>query len=161
MPNSATYLLQKQLPINPDRRLLIFPTILPQATRNITHALQAIPAIQQVLNVLRHHLGHILELVVQLVQILRRPRVLVRLLGALDERVELDEGVGPTRRRQVLLRLVGLREFRGQVREVGEGEFARVGAVADAEEAEVVADEVAGMALVWGAGLGAVWGMHW
>jgi hypothetical protein len=143
----VTYLLQQQLPVNPHGRFFVLSTVFPQSARDVPHPLQTVPAIQQILDVLRHHLGHILELVVQLVQVLRRARVLVRLLGALDERVELDKGVRPTRRREVLLRLVRLCELRGQVGQVGEGEFARVRAVANAEEAEVAADEVAGAAL--------------
>lgn len=42
-----------------------------------------------------------------------------------------------------MLWLVSLGELRGEIGEVREGEFARVGAVADAEEAEIAAYEVA------------------
>lgn len=93
---------------------------------------------------------------VELVEVLRGARVLVRLLGALDERVKLDKGVGPARGREILLRLVRRGELAGEVREVGEGELARVRAVADADEAEVALDEVAG-ARVSSCGAGSRW----
>jgi hypothetical protein len=70
---------------------------------------------------------------------------LVRLLCALDEGVELDEGVRSACRREVLLRLVCGGEFAGEVGEVCEGEFARVGAVAYAYKAELALDKVAGV----------------
>lgn len=43
------------------------------------------------------------------------------------------------------MRLVGLGELGGEVGEVCEGQFARVGAIANAEEAEVAVYEVAVM----------------
>lgn len=138
-----TILLQQQIPIDPHRRLAILPTILPQPARHFAHPLQAIAPVQQILDVLRHHLGHIPQLIVQLVEVLARARVLVRFLGALDEGVEFDEGVGPAAGGQVLLRGIGGGEFGGEVLEVGEGEFARVGAVADGEEDEGGGEEVA------------------
>lgn len=61
----------------------------------------------------------------------------------MDEAIKLGEGVRPQRGRAVLLGRVVLVEFGGEVREVGKGEFARVGAVAYAEEAELAGDEVA------------------
>lgn len=93
-PPNRPILLQQQLPINPHRCLLIFPTILPQPTAQISHPLQAIPPIQQILNILRHDFRHIAQLVIQLVQVLRCAGVLIGFLGALDEGVEFDEGVG-------------------------------------------------------------------
>jgi hypothetical protein len=68
---------------------------------------------------------------------------LVCLFCALDERVEFDELVGAARGREVLLGLVDGCELAGEIRQVGKGQLAGVGAVADAEEAEVAADEVA------------------
>lgn len=68
---------------------------------------------------------------------------MVGFLGALDEGVELDEGVGSQCWGEVLRGGVGGCEFGGEVGEVGEGEFARVGFIADAEEADRVLDEVA------------------
>ena len=138
-----TYLFQQQLPIYPHRRLPILPTILPQPPRHFPHPLQTIPAIQQILNILRHDFRHISQLVVQFVQILRSPTILVRLLRPLYERVELDEGIRSQGRRKVLCGGICGCEFGGEVREVGEGEFARVGFVADAEEADRVLDRVA------------------
>jgi hypothetical protein len=68
---------------------------------------------------------------------------LVCFLGALDEGIELDKGVGSASRREVLLGLVCGGEFAVEVGEVCEGEFAWVGTVAYAEEAEVAFDYVA------------------
>jgi hypothetical protein len=61
----------------------------------------------------------------------------------LDEGVKLDEGVRPAVGREVLGRLVGLCEFRVEVGQVCEGEFAWVRAVADAEEGQVAVYDVA------------------
>jgi hypothetical protein len=44
------------------------------------------------------------QIIVQLGQVARRARVQVQLLGALDEGVELDEGVRPRRRARQKLR---------------------------------------------------------
>ena len=136
----STYLLQQQLPIYPHRRLPILPTILPQPPGHLPHPLQAIAPIQQILDILRHHFRHISQLIVQFIQVLRRSTVLVRLLRPLYERVKLDKGVGSQGRGEVLCGGVGSCELGGQVGEVGEGEFARVGFVADAEEADRVLD---------------------
>jgi len=140
-----THLFQQQFPIYPHRRLPILPTILPQPPAHLPHPLQTIPSVQQILDILRHHLRHICQLAVQLVQITRCAGVAVRLLCPLHEGVEFDEGVGTQGGRGELGRGVGGQEFGGDVGEVGEGEFARVGGVADAEEADVGADEVAGV----------------
>jgi hypothetical protein len=140
---TRTHLLQQKLPIYPHRRLPILPTILPQPPTHLPHPLQTIPSIQQILDVLRHHLRHICQLAIQLVQITCCPRVRVGLFGPGHEGVEFDEGVGSQGRGGELGRRVGVEEFGGDVGEVGEGEFAGVGGVADAEEADVGADEVA------------------
>lgn len=91
----STYLLQQQLPINSHSRLPILPAILSQPRTNIAHSLQAIPSVQQILDVLRHNLGHIFQFIIQLIEILRGTRVLICLSCALNKRVKLDEGVGP------------------------------------------------------------------
>ncbi len=135
-PREGPILLQQQFPIDPHRRPLIFPTIFPQPLTHIAHPLQTIPPVQQILNILRHDLGHIPQLIIQFIQILRGAGVLVGFLGALDEGVEFDEGVGAAGGGKVLGGGVGGCEFGGEVGEVGEGEFARVGAVADGEEAD-------------------------
>lgn len=88
-------LLQQQFPIDPHRRPLVFPTILPQPLTHVAHPLQTVPSVEQILDVLRHDLRHVPKLIVQLVQIPCSPRILVCLLGALNEGVEFDEGVGP------------------------------------------------------------------
>jgi hypothetical protein len=138
-----TYLLQQQLPVDSDCRLLVFPAVLAQPAGNVAHALEAVSPVQQILNVLGHDLCDILELVVEFIQVLGGSRVLVCLFCALDEGVELDELVGTARGREVLLGLVDCCEFSGEVGQVGKGQLAGVGAVADAEEAEIAADEVA------------------
>ena len=135
-PRKRPILLQQQIPINPHRRLPIFPAILPQPARHLAHPLQTITPVQQILDILRHHLRHVSQLVVQLIKVLARPRVLVCFFGALDEGIEFDEGVGAAGGGEVGGRRVGGCEFGGEVGEVGEGEFARVGAVADGEEDE-------------------------
>ena len=56
---------------------------------------------------------------------------MIGFLGALDKGVEFDEGVGPAGGGVDLLRGIGGGEFGGQVGEVGEGKFARVGGVGD------------------------------
>ena len=137
------HLLQQQLPIDPHRGLLVLPAVFSQPARDISHSLQAVSSVEQVLDVLGHDLGHILQLVVELVQVLCCTRVLVRLLRALDEGIELDKGIRPTRGREVVMDFVGCCELGGQVGEVGEGEFAWIRAVAYAEEAEVAFDQVA------------------
>jgi hypothetical protein len=60
-------LLQQQLPIYPHGCLLILPTILPQPTADLSHPLQAISPIQQILNILCHDLRHVLQLGIQFV----------------------------------------------------------------------------------------------
>jgi hypothetical protein len=61
----------------------------------------------------------------------------------LDERVEFHKGVGAEVGRQELRGGVGGAEFGGEVGEVGEGELAGVGALADADVDDFGGDEVA------------------
>lgn len=68
---------------------------------------------------------------------------MVGLAGLLDEAIEFDESVGACVLGEVLLCGVGGGEFLGEVLEVGEGEFARVGVVGYAVEDEVGGDDVA------------------
>jgi hypothetical protein len=147
-----TYLLQQQLPVDADCRFLVFPAVLTQSAGDVAHALEAVSSVQQVLDVLGHDLCDVLELIVELVEVLGGARVLVCLFCALDERVELDELVGAARGREVLLGLVDGCELAREIRQVGKCQLAGVGAVADAEEAEVAADEVAvgGVLAAWG-----------
>lgn len=135
-------LLQEQIPVDPDGGLAVLLAVVPQPRAHLAHALQAVSPVQQVLDVLGHDLGDVAQLVVQLVEVLGGARVGVRGLGAADEGVELHEGVRPQRGAVQLLRGVRVGELGGQVREVGEGELARVRAVADAEEYDVVGDQV-------------------
>lgn len=92
---SPAYLLQQQLPIYPHRSLPILLRVFPQSPTHLPHPLQTVPSIQQILNILRHYLRHILELTIQLVQITRRPRIAVRLLRSLHKRVEFHKRIGP------------------------------------------------------------------
>lgn len=90
-------LLYQQLPINSHRRTLILPTVLPQPAAHIPHPLQAIPPIQQILDILRHDAGDVFQLIVKTVEVPRR-RVggggrLVGFGRALKETFEVGEGV--------------------------------------------------------------------
>ena len=120
------YLFQQQLPINPHRRPAIFFTILSESPTHLAHPLEAIPPIQEILNVLRHHLGHIFQFVIQPIQVGRCPTILVCFPGALDERVKFHERVGSLIGGVVGRLGVGGGEFCGEVGEVGEGQFAGV-----------------------------------
>lgn len=91
----TTHLLQQQLPVDPYCRLLVLPAVFPQSARDVAHALQAVSSVQQVFDVLCHDLGHVLQLIIELVQVLCRSGVLVCLLCALNEGVELDKCVRP------------------------------------------------------------------
>lgn len=135
-------LLQEQVPVDLDGGLAVLLAVVPQPRAHLAHTLQAVSSVQQVLDVLGHDLGHVAQLVVELVEVLGGARVGVRGLGAADEGVELHEGVRPQRGAVQLLRGVRVGELGREVREVGEGELARVRALADAEEYDVVGDEV-------------------
>ena len=120
-PPNRTILLKQQLPINPNRRLPILLTILPQSRTDLTHPLQTISSIQQILDILRHDLGYIAELVVQLIEVLRCAGVGVGAFGTVDEGVEFHEGVGTEGGGKEGVGGVGGAEFGGEVGEVGEG----------------------------------------
>lgn len=135
-------LLQQQLPVDPDRRPPVLLTVIPQPRADLAHALEAVPTIQQILDILGHDLCDIAQLIVQLVEVLRGPRVAVRRLGLRDEVVELHEGVGPQRGAEQLRLRVRGGELGREVREVGEGELARVGALRDAAVHDVRGDQV-------------------
>lgn len=110
----------------------------------MSHALQAISPIQQIFDILGHDLCYVAQLVVQLVEVLRGARVGVGGFGARDEGVELHEGVGAHGGGEDLLQGIGSAEFGREVGEVGEGELAWVGALADAHVDYILGDEVAG-----------------
>lgn len=135
-------LLQHQLPINPHSRPPVFLTIIPQPRANLAHPLETVPAIQQILNILGHDLGHIAQLVIQLVEILRRAGVTIGRFGFCNKVIKLHKRIGPQRRVEELGHGVHGGELGGEVGEVGEGEFAGVGAFGDAEVDYVLGDEV-------------------
>jgi hypothetical protein len=54
----------------------------------------------------------------------------------LDEGVELNKGVRAAVGAKVLLRRIDICEFRRKVGEVGKSEFARIGDLTDAQEAD-------------------------
>lgn len=135
-------LLDQQIPIDLDSGLAVLPTIVPQPRAHLAHALEAVAAVQQVLDVLGHDLGDVAQLVVEAVEVLGGAGVGVQGLGAADEGVELHEGVGPQGGRVQLLRRVRLRELGRQVRQVREGQLARVRPLADADVHHVRRDHV-------------------
>lgn len=73
---------------------------------------------------------------------------MVQLLCALDEGIELDKCIRAKSGREVLRGGVGGREFRSQIIKISECELAGVGAVANAEETDIVFDRVAIIVLV-------------
>jgi len=94
MPDAMpSYLFQHQLPIYPHRRLSVLLAVLSQPAAHLPHPLQAISSVQQILNILRHDLGDIFQLIVQLVQIRARSAILVGLLRPLDEGVKFNKSV--------------------------------------------------------------------
>jgi hypothetical protein len=137
-----SYHFHQQLPVDANSSLLVLAAILTKPTAHLSHLLQAVTAVQQVLDVLGHYLRDVLEFIIQLVQVLCGTAVLVCLLGLLNEGVELDEGIWAARGRQVLLRWVGRGELLSKITEVGEGKLAWVAGVADGEEDDAVDDGV-------------------
>lgn len=161
-----SYLAQQKFPVDPDSCLAVFSAILAEPTAHISHAFQTVSSVEQILNVLCHDLGDILQLIIQLVQVLGGSAVLVRLLGPLDEGVEFDEGIGAAGSSEVLLRRVCGGEFLLDVGQEDKGKLSGVRAVADAEEDKSIVDEVAaGRGAVSGGlegGVGrAYWMVYW
>jgi len=136
-------LLQQQLPIDPHRCALVLGRVLSKPTTHIPHLLQAVSAVQQVLDVLCHDLRDILELVVQARQVVSRAGVLVCLLCPLDIAVELAVRVGSQRGIEVVFALVGCLELGADVFEVGEGELFGVRLFGDGDICEVIVEDVA------------------
>lgn len=135
-------LLEHQIPVDLDGGLAVLAAVVPQPRADLAHLVQAVPAVQEILDVLGHDLGHVPQLVVQLVQVLGGARVGVRGLGAVDEGVELHEGVRPEGGAVQLGGAVRVLELGADVREVGEGELPGVGALADAQVDDLVAEQV-------------------
>ena len=88
-----TYLLHQQLPINPNSSLPILSAIFSQTSGELAHAFQTVSTVQEILNILCHHLGYISEFIIYLVEILRRATVLVNFACTLDKGIEFDECV--------------------------------------------------------------------
>ena len=112
-PDKRPVLFEHQLPINLDRRPPILLAILPQPPRHLSHLLETVSSIQQILNILRHNLSHIPQFIIQLIQVLTCSAILVRLLGALHKGVKFEERVGATVGGEVLGGGVGGCEFSG------------------------------------------------
>jgi hypothetical protein len=91
----GSVLLDQQIPIDFDSRLAIFLTVVPQPRAHLAHALEAVPPIQQIFDVLGHDLCHVPKLVVELVEVLGGARIGVRRLGAVNEGVEFHESIWP------------------------------------------------------------------
>lgn len=117
---NGSILLQQQLPVDPNRRLSIFSAVLSESATDLTHSLQAISPIKQVLNVLGHNFSDISELIIEFVKVLSGAGVGVGGFSARDKGVEFHECVRAERRRVHLLGWVGGAEFCGEVGEVGE-----------------------------------------
>lgn len=58
------YLFYQQLPVDADRGPFIFLAVFSQTARQLAHALQAVPSIQKILNVLCHDLRDVPKLVI-------------------------------------------------------------------------------------------------
>ena len=142
-PSKRPILLQQQLPINPHRRTLILSTILPQPTTHVPHLLQTVPPIQQILDILRHYLRHILQFVVQPAQIVRGPAILICLFRAFNEAFELAVLVGSKGGREVVGAFVAGLKFGADILQEGEGEFFGVGFFRYGYVAEGVVEDVA------------------
>lgn len=135
-------LLQHELPVDPHGGPAILLAVVAQAGAYLSHALEAISTVQQVLNVLCHNLCHVAQLVIEAVEVRRGARVGIGGLCLCDEGVELHKGVGSEGGGVDLGGGVGGGELAGEVGEVGEGELARVRGGADGEEDDVRVDEV-------------------
>ena len=131
----TTYLLQHQFPIYPHSRLAVLLAVFPKPAAHITHLLQTIATVQQVLDVLGHDFRHVFQFIVEFVQVGGGTSVHVGLLCALDEGVEFDKGIWSQSGGMDLLQRIDGGEFLCEVGQVCEGELAGIRAVADAEKA--------------------------
>lgn len=138
--NQHTYLFYEQLPVDAHGGLLILSAVFSQTPRQLAHPLKTVSSVQQILDILRHNLRDISKLIVHLVEVLRRPAILVQLLRALDKRVEFDKGIGPQSGRQILRGRVRRSEFGGDIGKICEGKLARIRLVAYAKKANIVFD---------------------
>lgn len=141
-PASRTHLIHRVLKIHPHGRLLVFPTLISQPAAHVAHLLQRIPSNQQILDVLRHDPRHIFQIVVQFIQVRRSTRILILLRSPLHKGIELHKRIWTQSRCHGFV-LIGVCEFRGDVLQVREGEFAGIRAFANAQIADVFLDHVA------------------
>lgn len=88
-----TILLEKQFPVYADCRALVLGRVLAQTAAHVAHLVQAVAAVEQVVDVLGHGFVHVLELIVQSVHVVLRPAVLVEFLCALEEAFKLGVGI--------------------------------------------------------------------
>lgn len=137
-----TILLQQQLPVDTHSRPSVLFAIVAKTAANLAHLLEVVAAVQQILDILGHDFRDVAQLVVELVEVLRRARVGIRRARLGDEAVKVHKRIRPQRRVVHLVRRVGAVELGGEVGEVGKGQLARVRALADAQEDNVRVDEV-------------------
>lgn len=135
-------LLQQQLPVDAHRRTPVLLAVVAQPAADLAHLVQVVAAVQQVLDVLGHDFCHVAQLVVELVEVLRGAGVGVRRARLADEVVKVHKRIGSQARVLHLGGRVRRVELAREVGEVGEGELARVRALADAQEGDVLVDEV-------------------
>lgn len=136
-------LLQKQLPVDADSRTLVLSRIFAQTAAHVAHLVKAVATVKQVVDVLGHGLVHILQLVVQAVDVVLGAAVLVELLCALEETFEFGVYVRTQTRVEVVIALVRALELFADIFEVGKGEFLRVAAFGDADKHKAVVEHVA------------------
>ncbi|KAI7506208.1 hypothetical protein KC367_g149 [Hortaea werneckii] len=114
-----------------------------QSATHVAHLIQAVSPVQQVLDVLRHNLGDILQLVVESAEVVGGPGVLVRLLRALDVAFEFGVLVRPELLAEILVARVRGLELAPHVFEEREGQLLGVGFFGDGDVAEVIVEDVA------------------
>mmetsp|Transcript_637 Transcript_637/g.2448 ORF Transcript_637/g.2448 Transcript_637/m.2448 type:complete len:207 (+) Transcript_637:156-776(+) len=86
-------LLNQRLPAEILGSRAVFPTLVPQRLGHRANVVQTLALAEDIVDVARHDALYVVQILVEFTQVALRARVLVQLLGFLDEGVELDEGV--------------------------------------------------------------------
>lgn len=136
-------LFEEQLPVDADSCALVLGRVFAKTAAHVTHFVQAVTAVQKVVDVLGHGFVDILELIVEAMEIVLRAAVLVKLLCALEEPFEFGVGIRSHAGVQVLVAVVGALKLLADVLEVREGKFLRVAALGDADKDKAVVDHIA------------------